>query len=163
MTVQTRGTQRFLMTWETMQPEEALEARPWIIDAERPAPVASLRIVDEITGRVVHEPPPLGPSGPGNERDPRPELCRVVTIKPRETLVRLVDISKMLARLPDGAYQIHLEPRRMWWCERDKESFAEEGDGRIPQRLWNSLCPPAMLESDDIVELRIENGKVAES
>ncbi|KAH0365329.1 hypothetical protein KCU65_g6128, partial [Aureobasidium melanogenum] len=122
MTVQTRGTQRFLMTWGTMQPEEELEARPRIIDAARPAPVASLRIVDKITGTVVHEPPPLGPSGPGNERDPRPELCRIVTIKSGETLVRLVDISHMLAKLPDGAHEIHLEPRRMWWCEGDKDS-----------------------------------------
>jgi hypothetical protein len=48
----------------------------------------------------------------------------------------------------------------MWWCEGDKGNFVEEGDNRIPQRLWNSLVPPAMLESDDVVKLRIEDGRV---
>lgn len=126
MIVQTRGTQRFLMTWGTMQPEEALEAMPRIIDAEKPTPVASLRIFEKITGTVVHEPRPLRPSGPGNGCDPRPELSRVVTIKSRDTLVRLVNISHMLAKLPDGIYEIHLEPRSMWWCEGDKEGLAEK-------------------------------------
>ncbi|KAH0040864.1 hypothetical protein KCU78_g1058, partial [Aureobasidium melanogenum] len=160
VTVQTNGTQRFLKTWGTMQPEEALEARPRIIDSQRPAPVVGLRIVEQKTGTIAYEPPPLGPSGPGNERDPRPELDRVVTIKSEKTLVRLVDISQMLAKLADGIYEIHLEPRRMWWCEGDKERFAEEGDIWIPQRLWNPLVPPAMLQSDNVVELRIENGRV---
>lgn len=161
MTVQTRGTQRFLMIWGAMQPEEAFEARPRIIDAEKPAPVASLRIVEESTGEIVYEPPPLGPSGPGNERDPRPKLDCVVTIKAGESLTRLVNMSQMLARLADGVYEIHLEPRRMWWCEGDKETFAEEGDDRVPHRLWNPLVPPATLKSDNVVELRIEHGKFA--
>lgn len=161
MTVQTRGTQRFLMTWGTMQPEEPLEARPRIIDAQSPAPMASLRIIEKATGKIVYEPPSLGPSGPGIKRDARPELDRVVTIKSGETLIRLVDISQMLAKLADGIYEIHLEPRKIWWCEGDKEKFAEEGDNRIPHRLWNPLIPPAMLQSDDVVDLRMENGKLA--
>jgi hypothetical protein len=119
VTVQTRGTQRFLLTWGTMQPEEALEARPRIIDSQKPAPVASLRIVEKTTGTIAYKPPPLGPSDPGNERDPRPELDRVVTIKTGETLVRLIDTSQMLARLADGIYEIHLEPRK---CGGAKET-----------------------------------------
>lgn len=43
----------------------------------------------------------------------------------------------------------------------DKNIIAAERDAQILHRLWNSLVPPAMLESDGVAELRIENDKVA--
>lgn len=84
----------------------------------------------------------------------------MVTIKPGDSLVRLVDISKQLAGLPDGAYEVNLEPRGMWWCKGSRDEFAQEGDDRVPQRLWDPMIPPVMLESESTVEVRIEDGKI---
>lgn len=97
VTVQTRGQQRFLVSWGPMQPEEGLDSEPRIIDSSTPGPISSLYIIDKVSGTIVRRPPGLGPSGPGVEHDPRPKLDKIVTIKPEDPLVRLVDISKQLA------------------------------------------------------------------
>ncbi|KAF1349177.1 hypothetical protein BDV97DRAFT_200395 [Delphinella strobiligena] len=159
VSVQTRGAQRFLVPWGPMQPDEPLYPGPRIIDSSTPNPIWSLRITDKAAGTIVRIPPGNEPCGFG-ARDPRPKLETIVTIKPDDSLVRLVDMSKRLTGLQDGTYEIDLEPRGMWWCEGSREEFAQEGDDRVPHRLWDPMIPPMMLESENTVEVHIKNGKV---
>ncbi|KAI1354344.1 hypothetical protein F5Y01DRAFT_302670 [Xylaria sp. FL0043] len=159
--VQTRGTQRFLMPWGPFQPEDwADDWAPRIIDKASAAPVSSLEVVDATTSEVVR-----GPRKPGGCRgltasgaDIRPKLENLVTLKPYETLVKRVDIGNLLKGLPDGTYRVRMQRRGAWWVFGDSEEIADEGDDRVPRRLYSTLIPPLVLETDDTVELQIENG-----
>ncbi|KAI0429120.1 hypothetical protein F5Y09DRAFT_311094 [Xylaria sp. FL1042] len=161
--IQTRGTQRFLMPWGPFQPEEwADDWQPRIIDKASAAPVSSLEVVDVATNEVIR-----GVRKPGPCRgltvsgaDTRPKLENLATLRAGETLVRHVDISKLLKGLPDGMCRVRMQPRGAWWVFGDREEIADEGDDRVPRRLYNTMIPPLMLETDDTVELHIENGGV---
>ncbi|KAI0907003.1 hypothetical protein F4823DRAFT_630783 [Ustulina deusta] len=161
--VQTRGTQRFLMPWGPFQPEDgADDSRPRIIDSASSAPVSSLQIVDAVTNDVLCEAKEAG-SCHGlavSGADHRPELETLVTLTPGEALVRRVDISSLLKGLPDGNYRVHMQPRGAWWVFGDCEEIADEGDDRVPQGLYNTIIPPLILKTDDVVEVQIKNGRM---
>ncbi|KAI1293248.1 hypothetical protein F5Y03DRAFT_332269 [Xylaria venustula] len=161
--VQTRGTQHFLMPWGPFQPEEwADDWQPRIIANTLPAPVSSLEIVDAATDEVIRQSRrPGGCRGltaPG--ADLRPKLDTLVTLTPGETLVRRVDISRLLKGLTDGTYRIRMQPRGTWWVFGDSEAIADEGDDRVPRRLYESTIPPLILKTEEVVELQVKNGRV---
>ncbi|KAI1404899.1 hypothetical protein F4819DRAFT_445888 [Hypoxylon fuscum] len=162
ITVQTRGPQRFLVPWGPFQPEVVEASRPRIIDVASPAPNASLLIVDAATGDVIRE---GGKAGPCNgladsNVDHRPKLEALVTLMTGEPLVRRVDISRLLDGVPDGKYRIQMQPRGVWWCVGSCTEIGDEGDDRVPRRLYQTRIPPSMLKTEDVVDVRIENGKI---
>lgn len=170
LTVQTRGPQRFLIPWGPFQPEEIETSRPLIINAAAaspaPAPTSSLQVVDAGTGEVVVRAPAkhVGCAGltAGNV-DPRPRLDTLVTLMPGEPLVRRVDISGLVKGkgVPDGRYRVQMLPRGMWWCGGSCTEMRNEGDGeRVPWQWYRKEIPPLMLETDDTVDVRVENGKI---
>ncbi|KAI8626014.1 hypothetical protein F5Y19DRAFT_237640 [Xylariaceae sp. FL1651] len=163
ITVQTRGTQRFLVPWDCFQPEQAVDdSQPRIIDGASPAPECSLQIVDAATDKVIREPKKPGPcrglTSPNADR--RPKLESLVTLKSGEPFVRHVNISKLLSGLADGKYRVRMEPRGVWWCVGSHEEIADEEDDRVPRRLYHTTIPPLILKTEDFVELQIEDGKV---
>lgn len=164
VTVQTRDRQRFLTANGPMETEDAEEhclawdPRPHIIDAETPAPKATIQVIDIKTHAVVR--PAHKPTGFFQYKltDPRPRLKNLVTLKPGEPIIRRVDISEVTIGLPDGTYGLRMEPRGMWWCLGNCEGFAVEDGERVPQRLFTSMIPPLMLECEDVVEVQVQNG-----
>ncbi|CAG7556445.1 unnamed protein product [Fusarium equiseti] len=159
ITIQTRGRQHFLV------PHSAFDVtpdynHPRILDEERPAPEATIKILDLATNDIVRRPRSPGPCGGAQrQHDPRPKLDVLTTLRPGVSLVRDVDISSLLAELPDGRYGLKMEPRGMWWCFGDCEEFKRIcEDGRVPQDVFQTMIPPLMLECDDVVEVRVENG-----
>ncbi|KPM35582.1 hypothetical protein AK830_g10982 [Neonectria ditissima] len=161
ITVQTRGRQRFLVPRGPMEAEEDFppeDPRPRIIDTKTPAPAASIQVVDTATGTTVRGTTKPGVCGLYQKHDPRPKLELLVTLKPGEPLIRHVDVSRLLADLPDGSYGLRMEPRGMWWCIGSCEDFKAEGEDRVPYHLYSAIIPPFMLECEDVVELQVENG-----
>ncbi|KAI0551800.1 hypothetical protein F4679DRAFT_124610 [Xylaria curta] len=161
--VQTRGRQRFLVPWGPFQPEEETEdTRPRIIDGILPTPSSSLRIIDAATGDVIREPKKPGPCGPlyASRTDPRPKLESLVTLVPSQSFVRRVDIGELLDGLPDGEYRVLMEPRGVWWCFGSQDEISDKGDDRIAKRLYQTMVPRLVLETDDVVELQIANGRL---
>jgi hypothetical protein len=159
VSVQTFGTQHFLVPRGPMVEEERLEARPRIIDATHPGVLVTLLVKDAATGAIVCSPPALGPSGPGGG-DPRPKIEWMVTLEPGVALTRVVDIGICIKALPDGVYEVSLESRGLWWCLGACEDLVDEGDDRIPRVVWTMKRLPAMLVFEDIVTVRIEGGRV---
>jgi hypothetical protein len=159
VSVQTFGTQHFLVPRGPMVEEERLEARPRIIDAIHPGVLVTLLVKDAATGAIVCSPPALGPSGPGGG-DPRPKIEWMVTLEPGVALTRVMDIGICIKALPDGVYEVSLESRGLWWCLGACEDLVDEGDDRIPRVVWTMKRLPAMLVFEDIVTVRIEGGRV---
>lgn len=166
VTVQTRGRQYYCVPLGPMEEEEGHvidDGRPRLIDGESPSPEWSLQVVDLATKAVVRDTRNLGPSRPPAQKDPRPTRKQLVSLKPDEPLVRKVDVSSILSKLPDGLYGLRMESRGMWWCKGSCEDFTFTGDqDRVPPELYQSVIPPVVLECDDIVEVRVENGLVRE-
>ncbi|KAI0884503.1 uncharacterized protein GGS22DRAFT_163679 [Annulohypoxylon maeteangense] len=164
VTIQTRGQQRFLMPWGPFQPEEIEASQPRIIDATSPAPNSGLLVVDAATGDVVRHAMKPGPCDglTDSNVDHRPKLGSLVTLIAGEPLVRRVDISGLLNGILDGKYRIQMLPRGVWWCVGSYTEIRNEGDGddRVPRRLYQTKIPPLMLETEDTVEVRIENGRI---
>ncbi|KAI3327894.1 hypothetical protein HD806DRAFT_339161 [Xylariaceae sp. AK1471] len=161
--VQTRGRQRFLVPWGPFQPEDVdIGYRPRIIDVEQPTPGFSLKIVDVATNEVMHQPRNPGPCGLLTDSTAyfRPRLEALVTLRPGEPLIRRVNVSRLLGGLPDGNYRVRTVPRGVWWCFGNYEEIVDEGDDRVPQQLYETKVPPLMLETEDFVELQIEDGRV---
>lgn len=164
VTVQTSGQQRFLYPKGPLEDEDggsSADSRARIIDSKLSAVLSTIQVIDMATDTVVREaskPDVCG--GGGVNPDPCPRLQTLVTLKPGEPLVRHVEIGKRLSGLPDGTYGLRMEPRGMWWCAGGCEEFAAEDEERVPQHLFKSMIPPLMLECDDIVEVRVENGEV---
>ncbi|KAI0182667.1 hypothetical protein EV127DRAFT_487870 [Xylaria flabelliformis] len=162
--VQTRGRQRFLVPWGPFQPEEETEdTRPRIIDSISPKPNSNLRIIDAATGDAIREPKKPGPCGgvyDPKTADLRPKLESLVTLVPSQSFVRRVDIGKLLDGLPDGKYCALMEPRGVWWCFGSRDEISDEGNDRIAKRLYQTMVPPLVLETDDVVELQIVNGRL---
>jgi hypothetical protein len=159
VSVQTFGTQHFLVPRGPMVEEERLEARPRIIDATHPGVLATVLVKDAVSGAIVCSPPVLGPSGPGGG-DPRPKIEWMVTLEPGVALTRVVDIWTRIKALPDGVYEVSLEIRGLWWCLGACEDLVDERDGRISKLVWTMKRSPAMLVFEDIVTVRIEGGRV---
>jgi hypothetical protein len=159
VTVQTRGRQHFLVLHSAFDvgPDDN---RPRILDEERPTPEATIEILDLSTNGIARRPRSAGPCGGAQQQhDPRPKLDVLTTLRPGVSLVRDVDVSSLFSEVPDGRYGLKIEPRGMWWCLGDCEAFKRIcEDGRVPQRLFQVMIPPLILECDDIVEVRIENG-----
>lgn len=158
ITVQTHGRQRYLSPWGPMYPKEEYSIRPRLIDSQMPAPGGHLQVIDLLTKEVVREvtkPPVCQLYGP---HDPRPKLESLLVLKPGEPLVREVDISGLLSKLPDGMYGLRMEARGMWWCPGSYEDWRDEADDRVPHHLYKTLIPPMVLQCEDIIELHVSKG-----
>ncbi|CAG7561226.1 unnamed protein product [Fusarium equiseti] len=164
ITVQTRYRQRFLTPNNPLQQNEEvpnLDPHPRIIDPKTPAPGSTIQVFDMATGQVVRETRKPGPcDGAANPQDLRPKLETLTTLRPGQPLVRHVDVSNMLSKLPDGKYGLRMEPRGMWWCKSDIEDFAAAGEDRVPHDKLETAIPPFILESKDVVTVQVENGTV---
>jgi hypothetical protein len=158
ISVQTFGTQYFLVPRGPMVEEQRLEARPRIIDATHPGVIVTVLIKDAATSAIVCSPPALGPSGLGGG-DPRPKIEWMVTLEPGVALTRVVDIWTRMKALPDGVYEVSLESRGLWWCLGAYEDLVVEADDRISKLVWTARRLPAMLAFEDIVTVRIERGR----
>lgn len=161
ITVQTSGTQHFCVPNGPLGAEEGhieQDTRSRIIHANSPSPGSTIRVVDIATGTITRE---TGRPGfyQNLDRDPRPRLRQLATIKPGEPLVRQVDISLLTSKLPDGTHGLQMEPRGMWWCVGNLEGFGDRED-RVPQDVFQSLIPPVVLECEDIVEVQVKDGVV---
>lgn len=164
ITAQTRQQQRFLTPNNPLQQNEevpSLDLRPRIIDPKTPAPSSTFQIFDTTTGQVVREARKPGPcGGAAKPHDPRPKLEILTTLHPGKPLVRHVEVTSLLSKLPDGKYGLRMEPRGMWWCKGDIEDFAAAGEDRVPHGSFETAIPPLVLESQDFVEIQVENGAV---
>ncbi|KAI0856128.1 hypothetical protein F4860DRAFT_494149 [Xylaria cubensis] len=161
--IQTHGRQRFLVPYGPFQPKEEIEDnRSRIIDGTSGKPSSNLRIIDAVTGDVIREPRKLGPcSGLYDPKaDLRPKLESLVTLVPSQSFVRHVDIGKLLDGLPDGKYRALMIPRGVWWCFGSRDEISDEGSDRVAKRLYRTMIPPLVLETDDVVELQIANGRL---
>lgn len=164
ITVQTSGGQKFLAPrlpfgGEENFPEIDLRAR---LINEVPSPGAAIRIFDPVTNAVVRETDKshICVLYDPKKHDPRPMLKNTVTLTPDEPLVRRLDVSRLLSKLPDGKYGLLMEPRGMWWCPGCRENFETEDEDRIPHHLYKTHIPPLMLETEDVVEVQVEDGIV---
>ncbi|KAI1120286.1 hypothetical protein F5Y10DRAFT_290036 [Nemania abortiva] len=157
--VQTRGTQSFIIPWGPFQPKEADLDQPRAIDSSYRE--TGLRVLDAATSEVVVEPKKKGPCGPltVSTADLRPKLKTLATVMPGQPIIRRVDISGLIMRLLDGKYHVRMVPQGMWWCLGSSDEITDEGDDRIPLRLYRTRIPPLMLETDDLVKLEIKNGR----
>jgi hypothetical protein len=161
ISVQTRGRQKFLIPSGPIQPEPEFppqDPRSRIIDPERPAPAATIQVLDTATDEIVREATRPGICGLYQKHDPRPKLETLTTLRPGEPLVRHVDVSNRITKLPDGKFGLRMEPRGMWWCVGDSEEFAAAGEDRVPNHLYRTKIPPAMLECGDIIEIEVKDG-----
>ncbi|KAL8898809.1 MAG: hypothetical protein Q9207_006522 [Kuettlingeria erythrocarpa] len=162
--IQTCGHQRFLIPWGPFQPvPDALDDRMRIIHATpHKPPTSSLRLIDSMTGALVRRSQRRGTSPLiVSNAEGRPKVDDVVQLKPGVPVVRRLDISALVVGLKDGQYKVRMQAKgcRWWHGEISKE---ECKDGRLPAHVCKKpIAPPLMLESQDEVELRIRNGKVA--
>ena len=169
LTIQTSGRQRFLVPRGPMGPEplgsegDVEDPRPRIIDAKAPSAASNIQIWDTKTNTIVREKtkPPTCSLYDSAKHDPRPKLETLVTLRPGEPLVRLVDVSNLLKQsdLPDGTYGLRLERRGLWWCAGSLDDFATAGEDRVPQHLFRTKIPPAIIECEDLIEVKVENGQ----
>lgn len=83
-----------------------------------------------------------------------------MTLKPGEAVSRQVGIECLVSGLEDGSYQIKMKERGCWWCEGE---VVADSDGRVPEQLYNTMLPPLMLETEDVINLRIRDGKAFEA
>ncbi|KAK4981062.1 hypothetical protein LTR66_005021 [Elasticomyces elasticus] len=161
ISIQSRGPQRFLVPWGPFEPEEPTEdSRPRMTDPAESSGLSSLQIIDNHTGAVVRDAAKPALCDLYDTRaDRRPKLSDLVTLKPGEPLARRVDVGKILAGLPDGSYSVRLQSRGAWWCFGTLEEIAEEGNDRVPRRLYKTAIPSLPLESEDAIELQVKGGK----
>ncbi|KAH7324177.1 hypothetical protein B0I35DRAFT_423667 [Stachybotrys elegans] len=155
ISVKTRGEQYMLQPQGPLEPEAGwplMDRRTRIIDAQA-SPLVSFEVIDIATNTIVRHAvrPGICALTDGTPRDRRPKLEHLVTLKPGEPVVRQVDVTQVLSRLPDGTYGLRLERRGMWWCVGSREDFEATGEDRVPQNLFETLIMPAMLECDDVV------------
>ena len=161
VTVQTRGHQRFLISWGPFQPEhDADDDRIRIIDATpHKPPTSSLQIIGFVIGEVVRGKEQRG-TGPLTDfsADQRPKMEDVATLKPGVPVIQKIDIGALVDELVDGQYRIQMQPRgcRWWHWEFRKE---EDEDG-VPAHLCGIISPPLMLMSQNEIELRMRDGRV---
>lgn len=163
VTVQTRGHQRFLTPSTSFpHPEEndVADYRLRLIDiaSERDTPSA-LQVIDQASGAVVYQ-TPMPKSAPLTQgHDPRPRSQDLIALKPGEPVVRHVNVSSLLKRVPDGRYAVRIAPKGMWWCEGLLEDVVEEDGDRVRREKWNATIAPLMLESENVVEVQVQDGR----
>ncbi|KAL8865228.1 MAG: hypothetical protein Q9174_007001 [Haloplaca sp. 1 TL-2023] len=163
ITVQISGQQGFLLPWGPLQPEEDIDTkRTRIIDpALQGPPIASLRVIDTVTRQLVR----------GDEKIPfsctltkpgavfRPKVEDLITLRPGEPHLKQFDIETVMKGLADGQYRIRLQPRGCsWWAAKIETLIGE--DGRMSKQFCGRLKPPLMIESQDELEVRLENGRI---
>ncbi|SPJ72810.1 uncharacterized protein FTOL_02539 [Fusarium torulosum] len=160
ITVQTHGRQRFLTPHGALQQDEEFpinDGRPRIIDPDRPSPDATIQILDVCTNKVIRGAKKRSGYVQYHQKDLRPTLDLLTTLRPGEPLIRHIDVGNLLSNLPDGEYGLRMEPRGMWWCIGDCKEWDED---RVPHDLFSTLIPPLMLKCDDVVRVQVENGDV---
>ncbi|KAH7169775.1 uncharacterized protein B0J16DRAFT_351496 [Fusarium flagelliforme] len=160
ITVQTNGRQHFLMPWGPMLPEEDFpggDCRPRIIDPKPSAPVPTIEVMDLVTKKTVLDAKSRGICGLHGKYDPRPKLDTLTTLRPSQPLIRHVNISTLLCRLPDGKYSLRMAPCGMWWCVGNTDDFAAAGEDRVPHHAYTSVIPPPMLQCEDAIEIQMAN------
>ncbi|USP75297.1 hypothetical protein yc1106_02571 [Curvularia clavata] len=163
ITVQPRGHQGFLTPWGPMEPEpDMLDDRPRIIDSllQNQAPISSLVVLDAATRKVVrgHEDPSKCHLR-DSKADLRPKVDELIVLEPHTPITIVHQMDWKIRGLPDGVYKIRMHPKGCrWWFGKLVNKEGE--DGRVPARLWKSDTVPFMLESQDELEVNIQNGKI---
>ena len=150
ITIQTKGHQNFLVPWGPFQPEDPLASNdlPRILHpTHHKTPTSSLQIIACDIGQVVRTNDRRGVcSLTESHANRRPKAEDTLTMKPGEPVIRDVDISALVNGLSDGKYIIQMRPTGCRWWQEGREE--------------NALTLPLMLESQDEVELSIQDGKV---
>ncbi|KAK7062282.1 hypothetical protein R3P38DRAFT_2758552 [Favolaschia claudopus] len=162
--VQTRDRQSFLIPWGSSQPVSDTfdDSLSRIIDGDSPKPpTSSLRIVDVASGAVVR-----GNKRPvcslNNSPAPRPpKMDWLVPLHPAEPKVMQVEIQHLVNGLADGLYRLEMEARGCWWYDAEVEADGDS-DGRVHPALYKTTIPPLILETADILEVQVRNGRVFE-
>lgn len=150
ITIQTKGHQNFLVPWGVFQPEDPLASNdlPRILHTtHHKTPTSSLQIIACETGQVVRSNDRRGIcSLTESHANRHPKAEDTLTMNPGEPVIRDVDISALVNGLADGKYTIRMRPTGCrWWHEGRQEQV---------------LTPPLMLESQDEIELSVQDGKV---
>ena len=161
ISLQTRGSQRFLVPWGPFQPESNfLDGQITILDA-RPS-LSSLLISDSATKNNVRRNEECSRSPLISSRaDQRPKLGDVIILKPGVRFVREIDVTKRLERLEDGLYTVQIQPEGYrWWRGEVERQPDESEDERVPAHLLEIVTVPLILRSRNNVELRISNGRI---
>ncbi|KAF2722085.1 hypothetical protein K431DRAFT_267273 [Polychaeton citri CBS 116435] len=160
VSIQHRGRQKYLIPWGPFEPERPTSfSLPHMLHPDERYARLSLQITNTDTGVVVY-----GDSKPPAcdlhdiSSDSRPMLSYFVTLKPGEPLVKRINITKTLLKLPDGRYSIRIPPQSAWWCYGIVEEIPDKGDNRVPKRLYKTSIPPLTLEAEIEVNLQIEGG-----
>ncbi|KAI4142848.1 MAG: hypothetical protein LQ341_003092 [Variospora aurantia] len=159
ISVQTRGHQSIPIPWGPFQPDpDANDKRPRIIHpTHHKPPTSSLRIFDSATREMVRGNEKQGPCN-GNA-DRRPKVEDVVVLRPGLPLIRRFDVGVLVEGLGDGEYTVMMQAKGCRWWHGDVAK--EEGeDGRIGACACGVEHAPAMLESEDEVEVCVRDGNV---
>ncbi|KAL8988211.1 MAG: hypothetical protein Q9177_002677 [Variospora cf. flavescens] len=162
ITVQTRGHQSIPIPWGPFQPDpDANDKRPrFIHPTHHKPPTSSLRVFHSATGELVRGNQKQGPCN-GNA-DRRPKVEDLVVLRPGLPVIRRFDVGVLVEGLPDGEYKVMLQAKGCRWWHGDVTK--EEGeDGRIGACACGVEHAPAMLESEDEVELCVRDGNVKSS
>jgi len=161
ISIQNRGHQNVLVPWGPFEPEQATNLiLPRMNRPEERHPRLRWQVINTDTGVVVYgKPKPPGCDLHTPSKDRRPMLSYLVTLKPGEPLIKRIDTTKILLKFPEGRYSIRIPPQRIWWCYGTVEEISDEGDDRVPKRLYNTCIPPVTLRAESGVHLQIEGGK----
>ena len=134
-----------------------------IIDATGPAPGRAFQVIDVATQTIIREARTPIACGSAPPRDLRPKLQELTTLNPDQPLIRQIDITGVLSRLPDGIYGLRMVPRGMWWCVGNLEDLVRvEGDDHVPWEMVRDMVPPVMLECEEVPEVQIKNGVIVD-
>ncbi|KAI4277360.1 MAG: hypothetical protein L6R35_006153 [Caloplaca aegaea] len=165
ITVQTRGHQRIPIPWGPFQPDPDADDNGMRIihSTHHKLPTFSLRVFDSATGALVRGNKKQSPCGltDGNV-DRRPKVEDVVVLRPGLPVIRRFDVGVLVEWLPDGEYKVILQAKGCRWWHGDVAKEERE-DGRIGACACGVEHAPAMLESEDEVELRVRDGNVESS
>lgn len=162
VSVQSRGQQSFLVPWGPFQPEDSdgLDAGDFVRIVNSSPSIVDLqvfRVGEETAVRDYRKRGPCGGLRPPSV-DKRPKLEDLVVLRPGVPVVRESDVAELLRGLGDGEYRIRLKPRGCWWSAGEVED--EDDDGRAPKQLMGNHDLPLVLETDDKVDCRVDNGEV---
>lgn len=169
VTVQTSGRQHFLIPRGPFGPEplgsegDIEDSRPRIIDAKTPSPASNIQVRDIAKDTIVRKKTrsPVFGLYDTMKHDSRPRLENLVTFKPGEPLVRIIEVSNLQSNLPDGIYGLQLKQRGLWWYAGSLDDFTTECEDRVPQHLFQTMIPPAILGCKEVVEMKVDNGQAS--
>ena len=157
--MQGSGHQQFLVPWGPFQPENMNDGAR-ISCADDEAGKASLVISNVDTGDVINHSRPSACRGliTYSIADLRPTRVAFTILEPGRPLWRQLEISDMVAKLPDGFYCLKLEPLCAWWCWGTVEDIFGAED-RIPRVMYRTRIPPLQLTYLDEIMLRVRSGR----